>query len=171
MTTSTYCESDKAWLPDGIVYYMTGIIGTGSVRILRDWFHDLMLAPKQVLIDCTTVEAVDPVGAVLLWQLGLELDSRTGTKLSLIHLPYNLLTRLRNHPLWNLSSADHRYTGVTCPTGKRDATLLPYTRGEGTGAKDPDPRFTDSLPPVAPAREGESTRRSAHGTDQTLRGG
>jgi anti-anti-sigma regulatory factor len=70
-----------------------------TVSTLRQKLGLVMVAPRQLYLDCATVRSVDPVGAALLWQLCGELERSVGTKVTLVHLSTTASYRLRNHPL------------------------------------------------------------------------
>ena len=70
-----------------------------SVSQLRARLQDTVVAHSRVLVDCTAVHAIEPVGAGLLWQLAVELEQRFGGTIRLIHLSFPMMNRLRNHPL------------------------------------------------------------------------
>lgn len=81
------------------------------------WLLDRMsILPDldQVMLDCSGVSSVDPVGATRLWMVGQRLEE-AGRKLRVLALPERFLRRLRLHPL--LRFAEHEDPVFTDPFG------------------------------------------------------
>lgn len=76
---------------------LNGPLDTDAVSHLLDSVRDLPDA-AEVVIDCSGVSTIDPVGAARLWIVGRELEG-AGRVLRLLSLPERLLRRLRMHPI------------------------------------------------------------------------
>ena len=93
-------------LPDLTISFVVGrVLDSASTSLLRARVQQATVAPSRVLMDCTAVQTVEPVGAVLLWRLALELEHSFGATLCLTHLSLPLINRLRGHPLRRYISA------------------------------------------------------------------
>ena len=76
---------------------MRGPLDTSAVTYLLDRIAESPEA-AQVLVDCSAVSSVDPVGTARLWVLARELEV-SGRVLRLIGLPERFIRRLRLHPV------------------------------------------------------------------------
>jgi anti-anti-sigma regulatory factor len=76
---------------------MRGPLDTTAVNHL---FQSFAEAPdtRELVIDCTGVSSVDPVGTARLWLLARDLEL-AGRALRLIGLPERFVRRLRLHPV------------------------------------------------------------------------
>jgi hypothetical protein len=75
------------------------VIDAGAVDDLRAHLRRITIAPHRLNLTCGTVQAIDPVGAALLWLLCTDLERTVGTHVTLIHLPTPVAQKLRSHPL------------------------------------------------------------------------
>lgn len=80
------------------------------------WLLDRMsrLTADRVVLDCSGVSSVDPVGAARLWMVGQRLEE-AGKRLRVLALPERFLRRLRHHPL--LRFAEQEDAVLTDPFG------------------------------------------------------
>ena len=76
---------------------MRGPLDTTAINHLLDRIARTPDA-AQVVIDCSLVSSVDPVGTARLWVLARELEL-TGRMLRIIGLPERFIRRLRLHPV------------------------------------------------------------------------
>lgn len=76
---------------------MRGPLDTTAVNHLLD---RLANAPEtdQLVVDCSQVSSVDPVGTARLWMLARELEL-AGRMIRIIGLPERFIRRLRLHPV------------------------------------------------------------------------
>lgn len=76
---------------------LRGPLDTNAVT----WLLDRLSAnpdTRHVVLDCSGVSSVDPVGAARLWMLGQRME-QAGRHFRLLALPEHFLRRLRLHPL------------------------------------------------------------------------
>ncbi len=83
---------------------MRGPLDTNAVNHLLDRIAQAPDAPS-VLIDCSGVSSVDPVGTARLWVLARELEL-AGRVLRIIGLPERFIRRLRLHPVLRFVEQD-----------------------------------------------------------------
>ena len=76
---------------------MRGPLDTSAVNHLLDRIAQAPAA-DQVVLDCSQVSSVDPVGTARLWMLARELE-HAGRALRIIGLPERFIRRLRRHPV------------------------------------------------------------------------
>ena len=76
---------------------MRGPLDTSAINYLLD---HIAQAPNaaQVLVDCSAVSSVDPVGTARLWVLARDLEL-SGRVLRIIGMPERFIRRLRLHPV------------------------------------------------------------------------
>lgn len=100
MSSTLRPQAPSLALPDLTITFVAGPeLDSASIGHLRTRLQEATVAPNRVLVDCTSVQVIEPVGAVLLWRLALELESSFGAGLCLTHLSLPLINRLRSHPL------------------------------------------------------------------------
>ena len=80
-------------------YTLDHVIDAIAVEEFRAHIRGMTTAPRRLDLNCATVQAVDPVGASLLWLLCTELARREGTRIRLVNLPVPVGQKLRSHPL------------------------------------------------------------------------
>jgi ABC-type transporter Mla MlaB component len=80
-----------------IAMTLRGPLDSTAVNHLLDHIAQLP-DQRQLLIDCTAVSSVDPVGTARLWALARELEL-AGRMLRVIGMPERFVRRLRLHPI------------------------------------------------------------------------
>ncbi len=98
MTTSPPTNSTRAAIQ------LRGPLDTSAVSHLLDHISRDPGA-AEVIVDCSGVSSVDPVGAARLWILGRELEGM-GRIFRLLALPERFLRRMRLHPLIRYAELD-----------------------------------------------------------------
>ncbi len=78
--------------------HLHGPIDPIAVDHLRRQIDRLEPGRRTILIDCTKVTEIDPIGMAALWSLCAR-SERTDALLGLTRLPERLLRRLRSHPI------------------------------------------------------------------------
>ena len=76
---------------------LRGPLDTTAVSFLLDRMS-MIPDTEQVLLDCSGVSSVDPVGAARLWMVGQRLEE-AGRRFRMLALPERFLRRLRLHPI------------------------------------------------------------------------
>jgi len=84
---------------------MRGPLDTTAVNHLLDRIARTPDASQVVVIDCSLVSSVDPVGTARLWALARELEL-AGRMLRIIGLPERFIRRLRLHPVLRFVEQD-----------------------------------------------------------------
>ena len=84
---------------------MRGPLDTTAVNHLLDRIARTPDASQVIVIDCTLVSSVDPVGTARLWVLARELEL-AGRILRIIGLPERFIRRLRLHPVLRFVEQD-----------------------------------------------------------------
>ena len=83
---------------------LRGPLDTNAVSHLMERINRAPDA-AEVVVDCSGVSSVDPVGAARLWIVGRELEG-TGRIFRLLSLPERFLRRMRLHPLIRYAELD-----------------------------------------------------------------
>ena len=76
---------------------LRGPLDTTAVSFLLDRMS-MIPDTEHVLLDCSGVSSVDPVGAARLWMLGQRLEE-AGRRFRMLALPERFRRRLRLHPI------------------------------------------------------------------------
>lgn len=92
---------------------LRGPLDTTAVTFLLDRMSTIPDA-EHVVLDCSGVSSVDPVGAARLWMVGQRLEE-AGRGFRLLALPERFLRRLRMHPI--LRFAEREDAVFTDPFG------------------------------------------------------
>ena len=75
------------------------VVNATAVEKLRSHVRTMTLAPRRLDLECGAVQAVDPVGAALLWLFCVDLERKVGTRVRLMNLAVPVSQRLRSHPI------------------------------------------------------------------------
>lgn len=98
MTTSNSVPSTRA------AVHLRGPLDNSAVSELLDRISSTPDA-SEVVVDCSGISSVDPVGAARLWILGRELEGM-GRIFRILSLPERFLRRMRLHPLIRYAELD-----------------------------------------------------------------